>query len=345
MKIHQNFVDTNQTMEKKQKSTESFSYRKGHSDDLEDLRLLGLSSYGQFKDTLSADAWKKMESGVGNIKTYEELLKVANCFVCEHRGKIVGMAFQVPKGNPFAFFESDWSYIRLIGVEPAYEGKGIGRRLTERCVEEARRSGEQIIALHTSEFQDAARHIYESMGFKVLRSLDPIYEKKYWLYTMNLADRLPEISYHHATIADLNALVELRIQFTTLLMGISAAERVAKLREQLQDYFSDAITRDTSIWIIATCDGKPVGIGAALIRKNPPNFKNPSGNTAYVLNMYTLPAFRRKGICKKILGLLEEEALRRGIKALELHATKEGELVYQQQGFELHDEPTYRKFL
>jgi GNAT superfamily N-acetyltransferase len=60
--------------------------------------------------------------------------------------------------------------------------------------------------------------------------------------------------------------------------------------------------------------------------------------------MYTLPAYRRKGICKSILNLLDDEAQKYGITAFELHATPEGEKVYLQEGFVHHNEPTLRKF-
>lgn len=165
---------------------EQLIYRKGSPADAEQLRRLGLLSYGRFREVLGEEGWKKMEAGCGNLKTYTDLLQISQCFVCEDQGTVVGMAFLIPHGNPYAFFEEDWAYIRLVGVLPAYAGKGIGRILTEQCVAFARDTGEQLVALHTSEFQDAARHIYESMGFKKWKALEPIFGKKYWLYHLPL---------------------------------------------------------------------------------------------------------------------------------------------------------------
>lgn len=34
-----------------------------------------------------------------------------------------------------------------------------------------------------------------------------------------------------------------------------------------------------------------------------------------------------------------------GVTGFELHATKEGEMVYKQNGFVIHDEPTYRMII
>ena len=61
--------------------------------------------------------------------------------------------------------------------------------------------------------------------------------------------------------------------------------------------------------------------------------------------MYTAPPFRKNGICRNILDKLISDAANSGITAFELHATKQGESVYKQNGFEIHNEPTYRKFI
>ena len=96
------------------------------------------------------------------------------------------MAYVIPKGNPTDIFQEDWSYIRMVGVNPNYNGNGIGKRLTQLCIDHAKETGENVVALHTSEFMDAARHIYESMGFKQIRELEPRLGKRYWLYQLEL---------------------------------------------------------------------------------------------------------------------------------------------------------------
>ncbi len=84
------------------------------------------------------------------------------------------------------FLRQGWSYIRMVGVHPHYAGRGIGKQLTQRCIDFAISSDEQVIALHTSEYMNAARHIYESLGFKQMKELEPRYGKRYWLYQLEL---------------------------------------------------------------------------------------------------------------------------------------------------------------
>jgi len=72
------------------------------------------------------------------------------------------------------------------GVNPRYGNQGIGKKLTQMCIDHAKKLNEKIIALHTSEFMHAARHIYASLGFTIVKEIEPIFGKKYWLYHLNI---------------------------------------------------------------------------------------------------------------------------------------------------------------
>ncbi len=162
------------------------TFRYGTSGDIEQIMKVTLNAYMQFRNVISDENARVWEESLGNEMTYKELFHIATCFVCEYKGKIVGSAFLIPHGNPDKWFQSDWAYIRLVAVHPHCKGKGIGKQLTQLCIDAARSAGEKTIALHTSEFQNAARHIYESMGFTKLLDLELMYGKQYYLYTLRL---------------------------------------------------------------------------------------------------------------------------------------------------------------
>ena len=161
-------------------------YRNATMADTGQLQRLGLNAYGQFRADLTEENWKRFLVYLSAENTYPDLLKKSTCFVCELNDEIIGMAYLIPHGNPTDIFPSDWCYVRMIGVHVRHEGKGIGKALTKLCVNQAKASGENIIGLHTSEFMDAARHIYESLGFEKVKELEPRFGKKYWLYKLDL---------------------------------------------------------------------------------------------------------------------------------------------------------------
>src|SRR5688572_28837114 len=107
-----------------------FEYRYGTNKDKDGLRQLGLLSYGAFKNILTEENWNTLYSFLTAENSYSDLLKISKCFVCESHGEIVGMAYLVSRGNPTDIFQAEWSYIRMVGVNPKFGGIGIGKNLT-----------------------------------------------------------------------------------------------------------------------------------------------------------------------------------------------------------------------
>jgi ribosomal protein S18 acetylase RimI-like enzyme len=62
--------------------------------------------------------------------------------------------------------------IRMLAVDPAFQGRGIGRALAEACLERARAAGRSRIVLHTGAFMPVAVRLYEAMGFERRPELD-----------------------------------------------------------------------------------------------------------------------------------------------------------------------------
>lgn len=156
---------------------------------------------------------------------------------------------------------------------------------------------------------------------------------------------MQEITYHLATAAESHELAVSRIAFLTELLGLQPEEEADRLERELTIYFRRAVPAQQYVGLVARQHGQLVGTGGMVFREQPGGFKNPSGKTAYILNMYTIPEFRRRGISMAIMEQLMEIARSRGYNSFELHATPDGEPVYKKLGFYKHSEPTYRKHL
>ncbi|OAA53860.1 MarR family transcriptional regulator [Cordyceps fumosorosea ARSEF 2679] len=66
--------------------------------------------------------------------------------------------------------EGEGARIRVLLVEPEARGRGLGRRLSRMCVDFARECGYAKVTLTTQSNLAPARHMYEDMGFRCLRT-------------------------------------------------------------------------------------------------------------------------------------------------------------------------------
>jgi ribosomal protein S18 acetylase RimI-like enzyme len=162
------------------------NYRAADQKDIPALKELGLASYGRLKEHLTLENWTTMEVLLKSDQTFPILVRDCHSFVCEENGRLLGMAYLVPCGNPTKVYTAETSYIRMVGVDPDAGGKGIAQALTKLCIHKAKETGETMISLHSAEIMYNARHIYEKLGFKKIRLLDEHYGLIYWLYEMKL---------------------------------------------------------------------------------------------------------------------------------------------------------------
>lgn len=76
-----------------------------------------------------------------------------------------------------------------------------------------------------------------------------------------------------------------------------------------------------------------IGAGGVSFYKVMPSYHNPTGETAFLMNIYTAPEYRKKGIGRNVLDMLVSDCKKRGVGQIILDTTKMGRSLYKKYGF------------
>ena len=104
------------------------------------------------------------ESVLGNVAGRAESAEVL--VAVDRDGAVLGGVAYVPGLGPLAEFDGeDEAGIRMLAVDPAAQGRGVGSLLARECVARARAAGKARLVLHTTPAMTSAHRLYERLGF------------------------------------------------------------------------------------------------------------------------------------------------------------------------------------
>ena len=142
-----------------------------------------------------------------------------------------------------------------------------------------------------------------------------------------------ELSYQRATPADLELLTNLRLTVLRAANQLEESADLTQVRANTRTYYETALQNTQHIAYLVYDGTTLIGAGGVSFYQILPTYHNPTGENAYIMNMYTEPAYRNHGIATHLLHLLVSEANRRGVTRITLDSTPMGRPLYEHFGF------------
>lgn len=148
-----------------------------------------------------------------------------------------------------------------------------------------------------------------------------------------------ELTYQKGTLADIDLLAKVRIQVLRAANQLSEAEDLSLVEQTSREYYMSSLSDRSHVAYLAYHGETIAGAGGVSFYRVMPTYHNPTGLKAYIMNMYTHPSYRRRGIAWKMLNLLVKEAKARNAGLISLEATAMGKPLYEKYGFvQMRDE-------
>ena len=139
--------------------------------------------------------------------------------------------------------------------------------------------------------------------------------------------------YKKATIDDIELLTETRIEVLRAANELSDDVDMSEVRAKSRAYYAEALPNGDHTAYLVFDGNNFIGAGGVSYYRVMPTYHNPSGRKAYVMNMYTRPAYRRQGVSFHTLQLLLQDAREKGVRHISLEATEMGRPLYEKAGF------------
>lgn len=151
---------------------------------------------------------------------------------------------------------------------------------------------------------------------------------------------MSDIIYGKLKWENIDQIIELRKK----QLKEEGAKETIDLAEPLRDYYKRHLREGTFVsWVAMDNDTVIATSGISIVEK-PPYYSNPTGRIGLLSSMYTLEPYRRKGIAKKLLGLVINEAKEQGCGIIHITASDMGASLYRDFGFEKNNSFFQYKF-
>jgi len=117
-------------------------------------------------------------------------------------------------------------------------------------------------------------------------------------------------------------------------MGEGAPKDLERMIEATTPWLASALA-DGSYrgWLAETAERRVVAGGGVLVSSWPAGPYDPYTRRALIMNLYTEPEFRRRGLARQLMLLMIQSLTEQGFTSVVLHASNEGRVLYEKLGF------------
>ena len=154
-----------------------YTIRNAHPEEFEQIGALMVAVYSQLEGFPKIPEQPDYYKMLANVGAFTNNPGTALLVAVSSDNKIAGavvyfndMKYYGSGGT--ATREENAAGFRLLAVDPATRGKGIGRLLANECIEKARENKLGQVIIHTTMAMQTAWKMYEQMGFKRSEDLD-----------------------------------------------------------------------------------------------------------------------------------------------------------------------------
>jgi GNAT superfamily N-acetyltransferase len=141
----------------------------------------------------------------------------------------------------------------------------------------------------------------------------------------------PDYALRPATLADADTLVRHRLaMFAEMGSAYDALTLDAAFRTWLAQTLPGGVYR---AWLVETAAGEVAAGGGITVVPWPPGPRYPGDRLAFVYNVYTEPAHRRRGLARVVMDGIHAWCRANGVTSAALNASRDGQPLYEALGY------------
>jgi predicted N-acetyltransferase YhbS len=138
--------------------------------EISEIEAVCVAAYSEYRSEVPLSVF---EAYVADLRRLSDHWHEAEVLVAEVGGHIGGSVLLYADASTEGFgLPQSWFGFGKLAVHPRMRGRGLGRSLTQACIDSARRRGAPTLGMHTALFMRVARRIYEHTGFRRCAEFD-----------------------------------------------------------------------------------------------------------------------------------------------------------------------------